>query len=262
MKSLILVLILSLFAGGLMAAEAEQWGTLKGRFVVDGSPPKAAALEPGNDPVCHHAKPVNESVLIGKENGLRNAVVYLRTRRGETVAVHPELTDDEPKPVELSNKECRFSPHVTLVRTGQKLVVKNEDPTAHNTKFDLLKNPGLNQVIPAAGEFEQSFEQAESLPLPVSCNIHPFMKGYVLIRDDPYMAVTDKEGKFEIKHLPVGEHQFQFWHETGYLKNVAMQPEDSEPMEADRRGRLRLTIRADTEIDLGEIRVPAELLVP
>lgn len=262
MKRLMILLIFSLQVAQSSAALAEGWGTLKGRFVVDGTPPEAASPEPGNDPVCHRAKPVNETVLIDDNGGLRNAVVYLRTRRGQTVPVHPEMATVDPKPVELSNKECRFSPHVTLLRTGQRLVVKNEDPTAHNTKFDLLKNPGLNQVIPADGAFEETFDEAESLPLPVSCNIHPFMKGYLLIRDDPYMAVTDEEGRFELKKLPAGEHQFQFWHETGYLKNVSMKPEGSKPLAADRRGRLRVTIAADSELDLGDIRVPAELLVP
>ena len=39
-----------------------------------------------------------------------------------------------------------------------------------------------------------------------------------MVVDHPYAAVTDKEGKFTIPNLPVGEHEFRVWHErSGYL---------------------------------------------
>ena len=31
--------------------------------------------------------------------------------------------------------------------------------------------------------------------------------------DHPYAALTDKDGKFQIDNLPVGEHNFRIWHE-------------------------------------------------
>ena len=246
-----------MLAVGLLAssAAAEGWGTLVGRFVVEGSVPKPVAHAPGNDPVCHAAAPIDDSVLVGEEGGLANAVVYVRPPRGKVLSVHPDLAA-AAEPIELTNRQCAFLPRVSVVQTGQPLVVKNDDPTAHNTKFDLLKNTALNQLIPAGGEFTATFDTAESLPTPVSCNVHPFMRGYVLVRDDPYAAISDADGRFKIEHLPAGEHQFQLWHETGYLKEVAFKGG-----EADRRGRMRLTIPADGELDLGEVRVPAELLL-
>jgi hypothetical protein len=44
------------------------------------------------------------------------------------------------------------------------------------------------------------------------------MKAYWLIIDHPYATVTDKEGRFTIEKLPVGEIEFRIWHEVlGYI---------------------------------------------
>ncbi len=60
------------------------------------------------------------------------------------------------------------------------------------------------------------------LPRPVVCNIHPWMKAHLLSLDHPYMAVSGEDGTFEIKNLPAGTNEFQFWHELpGYLKNLS-----------------------------------------
>jgi hypothetical protein len=45
------------------------------------------------------------------------------------------------------------------------------------------------------------------------------MKAYVLPLANPYFAVTDRHGRFEIKNLPIGEWVFAIWHEKkGWLK--------------------------------------------
>lgn len=237
-------------------AQASGFGLLRGRFVVDGKPPVPPAPKVTADEFCINCKPQQQSVVVSDAGGLANAVVWLRPPRGEKIPLPPGDPDALRKPVELANKNCVFTPHVTLVRTGQTLRITNQDPTGHNTKFDLVRNAPFNQLIPAEGKISKRLDEAESKPLPVACNIHPFMRGYLLVRDDPYMAVSDKDGRFEIPVMPAGEHEIQFWHETGYLKNVPL------PAGAtDRRGRAELTITAGQTLDLGDVSVPAALLV-
>ena len=49
--------------------------------------------------------------------------------------------------------------------------------------------------------------------LPVKCNQHPWMKMYVNVVKNPFYAVTDKSGKYEIKGLPPGDYTIAFVHE-------------------------------------------------
>ena len=60
------------------------------------------------------------------------------------------------------------------------------------------------------------------MPVKVACNIHPWMNAWLVVKDHPYMAVSDDNGKLEIKNLPAGEWSFQIWQEkAGYLREVA-----------------------------------------
>ena len=89
------------------------------------------------------------------------------------------------------------------------------------------------------------------------CNIHPWMKGYIIPRDDPYVTVSAADGTFEIKNVPAGATlEFQLWHERcGYLKSVEAATGDK----ASTRGRIKIKIAAGDN-DLGEIKVPASIL--
>jgi len=49
--------------------------------------------------------------------------------------------------------------------------------------------------------------------LPVKCNQHPWMKMYINVVKNPFFAVTDKSGKYEIKGLPPGDYTIAFVHE-------------------------------------------------
>ena len=78
------------------------------------------------------------------------------------------------------------------------------------------------------------------------------MKAHLLVRDNPYMAITGDDGSFEIANIPAGEHEFILWHESvGNLKNLDLGANGK----ADRRGRAKLEIPAGGELDLGEIKV-------
>lgn len=240
-----------------LPAVASETATVAGRFVVVGELAKPAAIVVEKDPFCEKCQPVDETVLVGADGGLANAVVWVRVPRGRTLPLPEGDAAAIAEPLELTNKRCRFSPRVSLLRVGQPLVLKNADPTAHNTKIGVVRSGAVNSVIPAKGEVRVVMERAESRPAPVSCSIHPFMRGHVLVRADPFMAVSGADGRFTISGLPPGEHQLQLWHETGSLA-------DSETAlgATDRRGRLRISVEAGGTTDLGEVRISASTLRP
>jgi hypothetical protein len=110
--------------------------------------------------------------------------------------------------------------------------------------------------VPANDKIEIKASAVAALPMPVVCNIHSFMKAHVVSLDHPYMAATGDDGSFEIKNIPAGPREFQFWHEmSGYLKNVKLKSGAT-----DARGRAKLTIPAGETLDLGDIKLPASAL--
>ncbi len=134
------------------SSAAAEWGSLKGRFIVDGTPPKLPPLLINKDPeYCNSHKPANQTVVIGKGNALVNAVVYLRTEFGKKIDVAPEYQAKLKQPAVLDNHFCAFHPHILLVEVGQQLIIKNSDPVGHNTNISLLS---FNPIVPANDKSE------------------------------------------------------------------------------------------------------------
>jgi plastocyanin len=234
-------------------ANAADWGSIKGRIVVDGTPAKPAPLVVTKDEFCIDKKPENKSIVIGKDNALENVFVYLRVPAGQKVEVNPEYASKEAEPITLDNNGCEFHPHAILARVGQTLDIKNSDPVGHNTNVNVLS---FNQVIPSNSDTKVKVSAGGALPTEVACNIHPFMKAYLLVQDHPYMATTGDDGTFEIKNIPAGKREFQFWHEAGgFLKNVKLKGGTTNA-----KGRVELNIEAGKTLDVGDIKVPASAL--
>lgn len=251
--------ILTAVVLGLFASQAHaQWGTLSGQFVYDGKAPTPKPAVINKDvAVCGKHNLVNEDLVVNPENGgIANVAIYLYVARGKKApTAHPDYAKTATEEVTLDNTNCRFEPHVVTLRTTQTLLIGNQDTVGHNTKIDALKNIPINPILPAKGVIKQKFPKEERLPVLVSCSIHPWMNARVVIRESPYMAVTDKDGKFEIKNLPVGEHTFQVWQEAaGYISAVSIDGKATKWA----KGRFKYTVN-DGDNDMGVIKVSPSL---
>ena len=178
------------------AKKFDGWATLKGRFVVDGPAPAETPIRPTKDQAYCGLHPLfNESVVVGKDKGLANVVLFVRTTK---LPINDEYKKSAADKIVLDNHFCRFQPHVLGIRVGQTLLVKNSDQVAHNTKVD-GESLQFNQLIPAGSSLEKPVDSAEKQPAQVACSIHDWMSGRILVRPDPYFAITDDSGKFEIR---------------------------------------------------------------
>ena len=257
-RSLTLVCIVAILSFTTLV-QAADWGNLKGRIVFDGPAPKPEPSKVNKDTdFCGKHGLVDESLLVNPKNGgVANVAVwlYLSPRSRSLPPIHDSYAKSEKGMVTLKNEKCRFEPHVATVRAGQILQVSNPDPVGHNTKIDSFANPPLNQTIPAGAKLDVELAEAERVPARVSCSIHPWMYAWVVVQKHPYMAVTDKDGNFEIKNLPAGDWTFQFWHEkSGYVSSVNVGGTNAEWA----RGRTELSIKAGDK-DLGTIKVKPSL---
>jgi plastocyanin len=240
------------------AAKSTGWGTIKGRFIYDGTPPTPANISITKDQeVCGKHPLENESLLVSKDGGLANVVLYTRTKN---LDVNPDYAATADKPVVLDNLNCHFVPHVVTVRTGQPLEVKNSDPVGHNTNIAFTSNAPFNGIIPAGTASTQKPTSAESGPVTAVCNIHPWMKGYVLVQSSPYMAVSAPDGTFEIKNAPAGiPLEIQAWHESSSGPNGGVQTNRPD-LKWQANGRFTVTLEPGQELDLKDIKVPAATL--
>lgn len=210
--------------GAVSSAEA-QWGSISGKVVLTGDAPTLKPLVKMGDAaakdaaVCAAMEVPDESLVVDKDTkGVANVVVYLRKAPSK---IHPELAKPADMTITYDQKGCRFQPHIAVVQTSQQVQVISSDAVAHNTRGNPIKNTGFNFIVAPNDKMgiKVPMKQAETLPVGIGCDIHPWMKGWWVVVDHPYVAVTDAKGEFTIKNLPAGEHEFRVWQEkVGYVE--------------------------------------------
>ena len=204
-------------AGGAPAAssgkpvDASMAGSVKGMIKLDGAAPKMKTINMAAEPVCakqHTTPAMTEDVVTGAGGALANVIVYLK---GDFSA----YSFDAPSgAVTIDQKGCQYTPHVLALRTGQSLMVTNSDMTTHNIHPVPKDNREWNESQPpGAAPINQSFAR-EEVAIPVKCNVHPWMKGYIGVFASPYFQVTGNDGSFELKNVPPGTYMLTAWHET------------------------------------------------
>jgi plastocyanin len=183
--------------------------SLRGVVKFEGTVPKARLISMSADPSCarQHPSPVfAQEVVTDSKGDLENVVVYVAEGLGDR-------TFDVPaQPVVVEQRACMYQPHVLAVRANQPLHVVNDDPTAHNIHPTPANNREWNKAEPPGSSVDETFAR-EEIAIPVKCNLHPWMHGYIAVFKHPYFAVTGKDGSFDLSSLPPGTYTIKAWHE-------------------------------------------------
>jgi plastocyanin len=200
-------------------------GTVSGSVTMTGMAPKPSKIDMSQDPAC---KGTNESENVVVDKGeLANVFVYIKDGLGSR-------TFDVPKdPVVLDQSGCKYHPHVLGVMAGQTVQIKNDDQTTHNIHPTPKDNREWNESQPpASAPIEKNFAR-EEIMLPVKCNQHPWMKMYINVVKNPFYAVTDKSGKYELKGLPPGDYTIAFVQEKlgEQDQKITVAPKDSKTVD-------------------------------
>jgi len=237
------------------AATGTGWGSLTGRFVFAGAPgtPKPLIADKDTE-VCSKAgmKLLDRSLLVDPSSkGLANVVVFARKTARVKEASPPST------PLVFDQKQCEFLSPVFAARVGQPIDVKNSDPIGHNTN---ISGSDFNQLIPAGGATTYAPKAETGMPTMVTCNVHPWMKAYMVFRKDGYVAVSAADGSFTIADLPAGEPlEFQVWHERSTGPNGALGL-DKPDLKWTPKGRFQITLQPDEVKDIGTLDVPASAI--
>jgi len=151
------------------------------------------------------------STISGKvSGGSGESVVYVDTIQGKNF----------PQPARhavMDQKDLLFQPHILVVQTGATVDFVNSDRVDHNVYWPSVlqgtkKLPGKNLGTWPQGE-KRSFTFDQPGVVPVLCNVHPEMTGYILVVPTPYYAESDKDGNYKIDNVPDGQHNLVAWRE-------------------------------------------------
>jgi hypothetical protein len=223
-------------------------GTLTGKVTLVGDKPdkdlkeeteklqKAMRDKPTERPYCldsvkpdDKAQTEEQDWIIGDGNGVKDVVVFLRPAPGTYFACDEKdsgVKAHKDEKVKIDQPHCAFLPHALVLfpsytdadgkkqSTGQKLIVTNHSKTGHNFAYTDYGgvNPGGNISLGPDSEKELDPLEPSKDPVSISCKVHTWMSGDMWAVDHPYYAVTDKDGKFEIKNVPAGNVNIAAWH--------------------------------------------------
>jgi plastocyanin len=206
--------------------DASTAGSITGTVELEEKPPRMKVINMAAEPKCaqEHSTPVLTQEVVPGENGtLQNVIVYLQGDFSHYKFEEPQ------KPAIIGQKGCMYDPHVLALRTGQPLQVINSDAVTHNIHPVPKDNREWNQSQPpGAAPIVQSFAR-EEVAIPVKCNVHPWMKAYIAVLNNPYFQVTGKGGSFDLRNVPPGTYKLVAWHEFYETKeeSVTIGPKES-----------------------------------
>ena len=147
--------------------------------------------------------------ITGKVSGVSGeSVVYVDVIQGKTFPAptnHP-LVDQ---------KGLMFTPHITVVQQGTTVDFLNSDSVAHNVFWTSVggnKKLTHNLGTWPKGE-KRTFKFDNPGAIPLLCNVHPEMAGYIVVSPTPYYATSDKSGEYKIENVPDGSYTVTAWHE-------------------------------------------------
>lgn len=213
--------------------------TIRGRVVLQGVLPQNVFFEVAKDNDWCGRKKQSPRLAIGKDNGVRNAVISLvNVTHGKAFTAQKYLIDQ---------RKCEYDPHILLLPPGRELQIVNSDATLHNVHAysgEEAMKTAFNIAQPIKGfRFKVKSDQLKTPGVySLTCDAgHPWMSGYIVVMDHPYVALTDTDGKFVLSDVPPGTYLVKMWHEgvnvsrtemeSGYVKAYYYEPPYEEVQE-------------------------------
>ena len=189
--------------------------TITGVINFEGEVPRPRTIDTSADPDCETKGGLKTEGWVVKAGKVANTMIYIKG--GGPL---DEYTFPQPDSIaRLAHQGCRYEPHALGIRTGQTLMIDNQDVTVHNSHATPRNNPEWNQSHASGVPVSISFSQPEPL-LRFKDNQHPWEGAWVGVFSHPFFAVSDKLGSYTIKGLPPGRYTLAIAHERYGEKSV------------------------------------------
>jgi hypothetical protein len=148
--------------------------------------------------------------------GQNHLLVKQETRGLQNVIVILERSDRRVMPtmlqVELAMVGCQCVPRIQWVPLGTSLLLVDKDGARHhlhaykgdNTQFEADLAPDLppaRRPLVVPGLYK------------INCDRHPWERAWIYVSPHDSVAITDAQGRFTIKNVPVGHYRIRAWHE-------------------------------------------------
>ena len=233
--------------------------TLRLKIVVDGKLPEPKQIGGVNDTFCAQEPIISDKIIVSEKGELKNFALILDEERSKLKIPDAMLKPPAETHV-LDNNKCLFQPKVLVARSGQTITVTNSDNTGHNSNFSFLKNAPANFLIPAgqSKDYVLKPDLVEPTAIPIDCNVHPWMRAFVIVKQHPFVGVSDADGTIEIADLPVGSGAvFRLWHEaTGAIDQMEV---GEKTVKLARGNRWEMDLKKGVN-DLGTVKISSKLI--
>jgi hypothetical protein len=187
-------------------------GSVKGKVTFAGNPPPKKKVIPTKDKeACGSGVREVDQILVGPDKAVQDAIVYLKqVDKGKGWG-------KAPRTPAIDNQKCDFKPHVQVIPAGD-IEIVNSDPVLHNTHGFYGKQTAFNVALPNQGQRIKKPLKKTGL-VRVECDAHGWMLAWVHVADNPYYAVSAKDGTFTLTDVPPGSYTLVAWQEyTGAVE--------------------------------------------
>ncbi len=156
--------------------------------------------------------------VVSEQGELAGAIVFLQ-----------ELDHGKPFSKDgplVTVEDCRFDPTVLAAGHGRTVRVQMKDPILHQIRgWEMVGDrrlPLFQLAQIEAGQMRAApLKTRRSSIVKLECDQHRFMQASVLLVANPYFAVTDAHGRFEIGDIPAGTYAVGAWHPAlGYEEST------------------------------------------
>lgn len=114
------------------------------------------------------------------------------------------------EPVQVMQRDTAFHPSIVVVQRGATVAFPNHDPFFHSVfsysrpkRFDLGRYP--------RGESKSVRFDSPGI-VKLFCEVHNWMRGAVVVTENPYHTIVRADGIFRIENVPAGPHRLRVWH--------------------------------------------------